>query len=134
MEDIRFANLSNLSAKDHLGRALPTYEEVGDAKKDKIVGLFYYLWHGYHGTQGPYDVTKILEKQPDAMYHPESPVWPSPEHTPMLHWGEPLFGYYLSCDPWVLRRHVQMFIDAGIDVLFFDVTNGYLSKILSCLV
>ena len=125
MEDIRFANLSNLSAKDHLGRALPTYEEVGDVKKDKIVGLFYYLWHGYHGTQGPYDVTKILEKQPDAMYHPESPVWPSPEHTPMLHWGEPLFGYYLSQDPWVLRRHVQMFIDAGIDVLFFDVTNGF---------
>ena len=41
MEDIRFANLSNLSAKDHLGRALPTYEEVGDVKKDKIVGLFY---------------------------------------------------------------------------------------------
>lgn len=118
-------NLSNLSAKDHLGRKLPKYEDVGDVKKEKIVGLFYYLWHGYHGTQGPYDITKILEKQPDAMYHPESPVWPSPDHTPMLHWGEPLFGYYMSQDPWVLRRHVQMFIDAGVDVLFFDVTNGF---------
>lgn len=118
-------NLSNLSARDHLGRKLPEYEDVGDVKKEKIVGLFYYLWHGYHGTQGPYDITKILEKQPDAMYHPESPVWPSAEHTPMLHWGEPLFGYYLSQDPWILRRHVQMFIDAGIDVLFFDVTNGF---------
>ena len=119
------ANLSNMSAVDHLGRRLPQYEETGGVKKGKIVGLFYYLCLGYHGTQGPYDVTKILEKQPDAMYHPESPVWPNPEHTPMLHWGEPLFGYYLSQDVWVLRRHVQMFIDAGIDVLFFDVTNGF---------
>lgn len=122
---INYANLSNTSAVDHLGRELPKYSEVGDVKKEKTVGLFYYLWHGYHGTQGPYDITKILEKQPDAMNHPESPVWPSAEHTPMLHWGEPLFGYYVSQDPWVLRRHVQMFIDAGIDVLFFDVTNGF---------
>lgn len=120
-----YANLSNLAAVDHLGRKLPAYEDVGETKKDKIVGLFYYLWLGYHGTQGPFDITKILEKQPDAMYHPESPVWPDPSHTPMLHWGEPLFGYYVSWDEWVLRRHVQMFIDAGIDVLFFDVTNGF---------
>lgn len=120
-----YANLSNTSAVDHLGRELPKYSEVGDVNKEKTVGLFYYLWHGYHGTQGPYDITKILEKQPDAMNHPESPVWPSAEHTPMMHWGEPLFGYYVSQDPWVLRRHVQMFIDAGIDVLFFDVTNGF---------
>ena len=83
-----YANLSNLAAVDHLGRKLPAYEDVGETKKDKIVGLFYYLWLGYHGTQGPFDITKILEKQPDAMYHPESPVWPDPSHTPMLHWGE----------------------------------------------
>lgn len=125
MENIVYANNSNLTATDHLGRKLPGYDEVGGVKKDKIVGLFYYLWLGYHGTQGPYDITKILEEQPDAMEHPESPVWPPAEHTPMLHWGEPLFGYYLSWDPWVLRRHVQMFIDARIDVLFFDVTNGF---------
>ena len=36
-----------------------------------------------------------------------------------------MFGYYLSDDEWVLRRHVQMFTDADIDVLFFDVTNGF---------
>lgn len=125
MGDTIYANLSNLAAKDHLGRKLPDYKEAGEVKGEKIVGLFYYLWLGYHGTQGPYDITKILEEQPDAMEHPESPVWPSPAHTPMLHWGEPLFGYYVSQDPWVIRRHVQMFIDAGIDVLFFDVTNGF---------
>lgn len=124
MENI-YANNSNLAATDSLGRSLPDFDEVGGVKEGKIVGLFYYLWLGYHGTQGPYDITKILEEQPDAMEHPGSPVWPPAEHTPMLHWGEPLFGYYLSWDPWVLRRHVQMFIDADIDVLFFDVTNGF---------
>ncbi|MBQ7841124.1 MAG: hypothetical protein IJ390_11680 [Lachnospiraceae bacterium] len=120
-----YANLSNLTAVDHLGRRLPEYGEVREKQDGKVVALFYYLWLGYHGTNGPYDISKILEKQPDAMEHPESPVWPSSANAPMLHWGEPMFGYYLSEDEWVLRRHVQMFIDAGIDVLFFDVTNGF---------
>ena len=90
-----YANLSNLSAVDSLGRELPKHDEVGDVKKEKIVGLFYYLWLGYHGTQGPFDITKILEKDPNAMNNPESPAWPPAEHTPMLHWGEPLCGFYL---------------------------------------
>lgn len=51
MENIVYANNSNLTATDHLGRKLPGYDEVGGVKKDKIVGLFYYLWLGYHGTQ-----------------------------------------------------------------------------------
>ncbi len=120
-----FANNSNLCAIDHLGREVVNYEQAGPEKEGKVIGLFYYLWHGYHGTQGPYDISKILEQDPDALAHPDSPLWPNPDHTPMLHWGEPMFGYYLSEDEWVLRRHVQMFIDAGVDVLFFDVTNGF---------
>ena len=115
----------NLCGTDHLGRKLPEAGSVPAKRAGKTVGLFYYLWHGQHGTEGPYDVSKILEKDPDALAHPQSPLWPNPDHAPMLHWGEPLFGYYLSEDEWVLRRHVQMFIDAGIDVLFFDVTNGF---------
>ena len=39
------------------------------------------------------------------------------------HWGEPLFGYYTSDDEWVLRRHVEMLTDAGVDFLVFDTTN-----------
>ena len=120
-----YANSSNLCAVDHLGRKLPSWQEVRAKQPGKIVALFYYLWLGYHGTQGPYDISKILAADPDAMQHPNSPLWPPAEHTPLMHWGEPLFGYYISQDEWVLRRHVQMFIDAGIDVLFFDVTNGF---------
>ena len=121
---VEIANISNMCGTDHLGRALPEYGQVSEPKKGKQVGLFYYLWHGQHGTEGPYDISKMLEKDPDVFKKPESPLWPDPKHAPMLHWGEPLFGYYQSEDEWVLRRHVQMFIDAGIDILFFDATNG----------
>lgn len=118
------ANLANLCGRDHLGRELVTFEEAGP-ERGRQVGLFYYLWHGQHGTQGPYDISKMEREDPDVMDKPDSPLWPDPAHAPLLHWGEPLFGYYRSTDPWVLRRHVQMFIDAGIDVLYFDTTNGY---------
>ena len=121
---VESANLANYAGRDHLGRELVSAAETG-GEKGRQVGLFYYLWHGQHGTQGPYDVSKIEAADPKAMEKPDSPLWPDPSHTPMLHWGEPLFGYYLSTDEWVLRRHVQMFIDAGIDVLYFDTTNGY---------
>ena len=120
-----YATQGNLTATDHLGRTLPKYGEVPQPRSGKTVAMFYYLWHGYHGTQGPFDITKILEQDPNAMHNADSPAWPDPSHTPMLHWGEPMFGYYVSQDPWVLRRHVEMFITAGVDVLFFDVTNGF---------
>ena len=121
---VECANLANYAGRDHLGRELVSVAEAG-GEKGRQVGLFYYLWHGQHGTQGPYDISKMEAIDPKVMEKPDSPLWPDPSHTPMLHWGEPLFGYYLSTDEWVLRRHVQMFIDAGIDVLYFDTTNGY---------
>ena len=121
---VQRANLANYAGRDHLGRELVSAAETG-GEKGRQVGLFYYLWHGQHGTQGPYDISKMEAIDPKVMEKPDSPLWPDPSRTPMLHWGEPLFGYYLSTDEWVLRRHVQMFIDAGIDVLYFDTTNGY---------
>lgn len=119
------ANEANVTATDHLGRTIADETQAGPRRPKRQVGLFYYLWHGQHGTQGPYDVSKMEAADPDVMDKPDSPLWPDPSHTPMLHWGEPLFGYYLSTDEWVLRRHVEMFIAAGIDVLYFDTTNGY---------
>lgn len=124
-DSIPNANLANLAGRDPLGRELVSAAEAGGARKGRKVGLFYYLWHGQHGTQGPYDISKMEAADPDVMDKPDSPLWPDPSHSPMLHWGEPLFGYYRSTDEWVLRRHVQMFVDAGIDVLYFDATNGY---------
>lgn len=108
-------------ATDALGRALPTHAEVGPARTDRTLGIFYFLWHGAHIQGGPYDVTKILARDPGAMSRPDSPLW-GPPHAPH-HWGEPLFGYYLTRDEGVLRKHAQMLADAGVDVVIFDVTN-----------
>lgn len=114
--------LSDLyAATDGLGRTLLRSAEVGAPHADRFVGMFYFLWLGQHGTDGPYDISKILAQQPDAVSHPESPLWGPPMH--FHHWGEPQYGYYLSDDRWVLRRHAHQLADAGVDVVIFDVTN-----------
>ncbi|HEY9175401.1 MAG TPA: hypothetical protein VI136_24205 [Verrucomicrobiae bacterium] len=108
-------------ATDALGRRLPSNVEVGPPRADRTVGIFYFLWHGAHIQGGPYDVTKILAQDPEAMRKPDSPLW-GPLHAPH-HWGESLFGYYLTDDEGVLRKHAQMLADAGVDMVIFDVTN-----------
>ena len=62
-------------ATDGLGRSLPTQSEVGAPRTDRFVGIFYFLWLGQHGDAGPYDITKILAADRDAMSKPNSPLW-----------------------------------------------------------
>ncbi len=108
-------------ATDHLGRTLSTFEQTGPPKPEKTVAMFYFLWNGRHGEQGPFDVTKILKQDPDAMQKKDSPLW-GPMYVPH-HWGESIFDYYVGEDEYVLRKHAQMLGDAGVDVVIFDVTN-----------
>lgn len=110
-------------ARDGLQRSVPTATEVGPPRPGRTVGLFYFLWHGAHAQGGPYDIHRILQQDPDAMDKPDSPLW-GPLMVPH-HWGEPLFGHYRTTDRWVLRKHAQMLGDAGVDVVIFDVTNGF---------
>ena len=56
------------------------------------------------------------------MSEPASPLWG--KLGTAHYWGEPLYGYYRSDDPWVLRRHAALLADAGIDTLIFDTTNA----------
>ena len=101
-------------ATDNLSRIVADNTITGDVKPDKTAGIFYYIWHGQHGTAGPFDISQILlgkqEYGPVHLFH---------------HWSEPLFGYYLPNDEWVVRRHAQMLKDAGIDVIIFDATNAF---------
>ncbi len=108
-------------ATDGLGRKLPGYAQAGPPRKDRYVGMFYFLWLGAQINGGPYDISRILAAHPDAMQHADDSLW-GPLYAPH-HWGEPLFGYYLTDDAWVLRKHAQMLSDAGVDVIIFDVTN-----------
>ncbi len=124
-------------ARDALGRELPLGSHQGKIRKDRYVGMFYFVWHGAHGydrhqaatlpdegvmpkapsdTLSPYDNTQILKADPI-----------NPKYGPIHafhHWGEPYFGYYLPDDEWIIRKHAQMLSDAGVDVLIMDVTNA----------
>ncbi|WP_206197691.1 hypothetical protein [Terrimonas sp.] len=114
---------TNAIATDALGRKLPSAKEVGEPKKDKFVGLFYWTWHTQPGSKNPpFNVTEYLARDPKALDDYNNPIWPK-RNSPWF-WSEPLFGYYLDTDAWVLRKHAEMLADAGVDVLIFDCTNG----------
>lgn len=104
-------------ATDALGRALPGYDVCGPVRDDRTVGIFYFLWLGHHGTRGPFDITELLRADP------ESPAWGPPGA--FHHWGQSELGYYLSDSEYVIRKHVSMLNDAGVDTLIFDVTNAF---------
>ena len=66
---------------DALGRAAPLAGEanVPNPRADRFVGIFYFLWHDSAGGRrpggdGPFDVSKILQADPDALHHPDSPL------------------------------------------------------------
>jgi len=112
-----------LPATDALGRKLPEHQETGNVKKDKFVGLFYWTWHTQPGVKSPpFNVTEYLARDPSAKEDYKNPIWPK-GNSPWF-WAEPLFGYYLDTDEWVLRKHAEMLADAAVDVIVFDCTNG----------
>jgi hypothetical protein len=120
MDSKEFSYLS-LAATDALGRSFGPASEAKIPKK--TVGVFYSLWLGQlgDGQKGVYDVQKLLDSNPAALYNPNGTP-ESPLH--QFHfWGEPLYGYYSISDPWVLTRHVELLSNAGIDYLCIDATN-----------
>ena len=104
---------------DGLGREVPTAGngvERTSVDTTVNVGMYYYIWHGQHGPAVK-DNTKLLEK------NAENPEWGG---VSQFHWGgKPLLGYYNGGDAFVIARHMQMLVNAGVDFYFIDVTNGY---------
>lgn len=113
-------------AIDELGRSLSDDTSGNSApvapRSNRQVGIFYWTWHDREDYPGPYDVTKILSEYPEAADDPAHSAWGplGARH----HWGEPVFGYYTTLDPWIHRKHAQMLANAGVDVVIFDATNG----------
>jgi hypothetical protein len=89
------------------------------------VGIFYVTWHRDRDSNltDSYvaDVTRVLEEDPGARLDDKNPHWKSRVY---YHWGEPELGYFLSKDPYVIRKDISMLSDAGIDVMILDVTNA----------
>ena len=120
--DDHMFTLSTLTSTDAVGRTL---DRISGYDEDKHVGLFYFLWHGQHAADKPRNVTELLKTNYKDLFDasPSNTVVP---YGSWLHYQEPLYGYYNSLDQWVMRKHIEMFIAAGVDFLVMDFTNGVL--------
>ena len=100
---------------DELQRPVADSSLSGGPEAGKTVGLFYYLWHRENEDLSIKDISKILRGED---------TWgPAPS---FHHWGESLYGYYSMKDEFVIRKHMQMIADAGVDFIFLDNTNAFI--------
>ena len=111
--------VSMLAATDDFGRSVVT---CGGENKETYVGVFFFTWHGGLAFKEIYDVTEITENGAniDRFFEDGS----SPANGEAHFWGKPVWDYYSQADPWVIRKQIEMLTMAGVDFLFFDVTNA----------
>ncbi len=112
--------INSLTGVDALNRLInPTDNQISKRQ----LGVFYHVWHGTHNTpcddiSSTYNITNLLENNPDELNNPSI-------HTKNFHyWGEPLYGYYNSADPWVITKHIEILTACGVDYLAYDLTNS----------
>lgn len=109
---------------DGLGRSAPLAGEVKEKDNGKFVGMFYWTWHTQQSNgKDPRNVTELLKEDPSAIRDFSSPLWKGLYSGYPHFWDEPLYGYYIDTDEYVLRKHAELIADAGVDVIFFDCTN-----------
>ncbi|MDP4133035.1 MAG: stalk domain-containing protein [Bacillota bacterium] len=108
-------------ATDDLGRTVADYEEVGPLKEGAhYVGMFY--WDSHGGVDDDAVIaSQAIAKYPEAKDDFDNKVWG--KGIPIF-WGEPIWGFYTSSDYWVYRKSAELLANAGVDVIFFDCTNG----------
>lgn len=129
--EVQVAGPDTWVAVDELGRALPT--DVRETQTEHELIMYYSPWHCEHMvTYSPIvNVTGVQWFYPEAITNPTHWAWGDYNAAPgqTCFWGEPLYGYYRTTDPWVLRKHAEMLADAGVDAVAFDCSNGsYLWK------
>ena len=122
-------------AQDGLDRVLSTNTQTGDIREDKIVAIFYWTWHGDFGDgQTAYNNQQNIDKLIEMGYTERDYMTLSMSELrklgiktqmgPYHFWDEPIYGYYDGDDEWVIRKQAELLAAAGVDVVFFDNTNG----------
>lgn len=109
-------------ASDDLDR---TVTDGVAAPRDKLIGMFYQIW--FTPTNVTYPDQKIYNHYQtylDGGLEAVKKVYTQGPEGWGHYWGEPYFGYYLTNDRWIIRKHASMLSDIGIDFIFLDVTNG----------
>ncbi len=109
---------------DDPGRSLYDSSQVGVVTEDHKVGIFYYLWHGEHGDDSIYNMQEIIDTAGIAQVGKPSCDLLGDEGD-WHFWGQPLYGYYYTDDNWVMRKHIELLTNAGVDFLCLDVTDGH---------
>ncbi len=122
-------------AQDGLDRIVATNTQTGNIREDKIVAMFYWTWHGDFGNgqtafNNQQNIDKLIEMgktERDYMTLSISELRKLGIKTqmgPYHFWDEPIYGYYDGDDEWVIRKQAELLAAAGVDVVFFDNTNG----------
>ncbi|MBQ7638591.1 MAG: hypothetical protein IJS90_06805 [Clostridia bacterium] len=123
------ADMRCVHGADKLGRVIPETE----GRRKRLVGIFYFVCNSSHSDKPPVDVSRVIAEDPTAATDMDHPAWRGGAY-----WGEPLFGYYMTEDEWVIRKHIEMLGFADVDFLVFDTTNRVIfydqvTKIMSLL-
>lgn len=103
------------SATDDYDRS---FGEVTDYNGN-VVGIFYFLWLSQASVTTNVD-SYIEDGNVEAVLTGDE-VGMAPAFT---YWGEPMYVFYQVEDEWVVRKHVELFINAGLDFICFDCTNN----------
>ncbi len=109
----------SVTGTDDFSRKIDTIEGY---RKDRYVGLFYFIWFEFAQKGYRFDTTKLLRTKPDKLWDPFDKTGTAPASC-MYYFNEPLYGYYKSTDKWVVRKHIELFIAAGIDFIAIDLSN-----------
>ncbi|MBQ7378569.1 MAG: hypothetical protein IJW70_02675 [Clostridia bacterium] len=111
-------------ATDGANRSLPDAADTKDPSAN-LVGIFYFLWRDRDQSTiseipASDHYAAYLEGGVDKLYEVMQEGGEGHPH----YWAEPYFGYYSSNDEWVLRKHAYMLAEAGVDFVYFDITNN----------
>ncbi len=103
------------AAEDDYGRSFG----ASDGYNDNVVGIFYFLWLNQAANTNTVDKYIAEGKAEETLTSQNGFGMPT-----FTWWGEPMYGYYQIEDKWVVRKHVELFINAGLDFICFDTTNN----------
>ena len=114
---------------DGADRSTPDATDTKDPSAN-LVGMFYFLWRDRDQTTlseipASDHYAAYLEGGVDKLYEVMQEGGEGHPH----YWAQPYFGYYSSNDEWVLRKHAYMLAEAGVDFVFFDITNNNIHQV-----
>lgn len=110
---------STYTVTDELDREMTEVKK----SKNKKVGIRYFLHFGTGENNQLYDVSNVLGTNANAASSADAWTSAGGGAVGAWHWwSQPLFGYYLSTDEWVIAKDVQMLTDAGMDFIAVDTS------------